>query len=126
MKCILISGRTTKQGTSLELGKTSQEYAENVAVIMMNEDDMKELGVEEGKPVRVSTELGSTVVRCTKSKLDRGIVFMPFGPWVSLLTGADTQGTGMPDSKGIEVEISATDEGAQTISDILEMMRGTQ
>lgn len=124
MKCVLISGRTAKQGSSLEVGKTSKEYLENVAVVMMNEDDMKEIGVEEGEPARISTKFGSTVVRCRKSKLDRGTIFMPFGPWVSILTGVDTQGTGMPDSKGIEVEIFATDEKVQTVSDILKIMEG--
>jgi len=123
MKCILISGRTTKQGTSLEAGKTSREYVENVAIVMMNEDDMRELGVEEGKPVKVSTELGSTIVRCRKSKLDRGTIFMPFGPWVSMLMGSDTQGTGMPNSKGIEAEVSTTRQEVQTISDILKVVR---
>jgi len=123
MKCILISGRTTKQGTSLEAGKTSREYVENVAIVMMNEDDMRELGVEEGKPVKVSTELGSTIVRCRKSKLDRGTIFMPFGPWVSMLMGSDTQGTGMPNSKGIKAEVSATRQEVQTISDILKVVR---
>jgi len=126
MKCILISGRTSKQGASLEVGKSSQEYFENVAVVMMNEDDMKEIGVEEGRPVKVITDMGSTVVRCKKFKLDRGTAFMPFGPWVSVLIGVDTQGTGMPDSKGVEVEVSTTDEEVQTISEILKVVRGAR
>jgi formylmethanofuran dehydrogenase subunit D len=126
MRYVLLTGRTLKQGISLEAGKTSKEYFEDVAVIMMNEDDMKEIKVEEGKPVKVSTGLGSVVVKCRKAKLDRGIVFMPFGPWASLLIGIDTQGTGMPDSKGIEAEVTATDEDAQTIADILKMVRGAR
>lgn len=125
MRFALITGRTLKQGTSLEIGKTSDEYFSHVAAAMINEDDMKEIGVEEGRPVKVSTGFGSVVVRCNKSELDRGVVFMPFGPWTSVLVGADTQGTGMPDSKGIEVEISATDEKVQTVSDILKLVRGT-
>ena len=80
MRCILISGRTIKQGTSREVGKTSEEYAENVAVAFMNENDMKEIGVGEGGQVNVRTKFGSTVVRCKKSRLDCGIVFMPYGP----------------------------------------------
>jgi formylmethanofuran dehydrogenase subunit D len=124
MRCALLTGRTLKQGVSLEVGKTSKEYFENVAVAMMNEGDMKEIEVEEGSPVKVSTKLGSVVVKCRKAKLDREIIFMPFGPWASLLIGIDTQGTGMPNSKGIEVEVSATDEKVQTVSDILKMMEG--
>ncbi len=124
MKYILISGRTLGQGKSLEVGKTSEEYFLNVAVVFMNEDDMKEIGAEEGKTVKVSTRFGSTVVSCKKSKLDRGIIFMPFGPWTSVLTGVDTQGTGMPDLKGIKVEVSPTDEKLTTVPDILNTMRG--
>lgn len=126
MKCVMISGRTIKQGTSREVGKTSEEYAENVAVAFMNENDMKEIGVEEGGQVNVRTKFGSTVVRCKKSRLDCGIVFMPYGPWVSVLTGVDTQGTGMPDLKGVEAEVSATSEKIQTIFDILKIMKGSQ
>ncbi|MFQ6079613.1 MAG: molybdopterin dinucleotide binding domain-containing protein [Thermodesulfobacteriota bacterium] len=126
MKCILISGRTLQQGTSLEVGKTSEEYFRNVAVAFMNEDDMKEIGAEEGKTVRVSTKFGSTVVLCKKSKLDRGMIFMPFGPWTSVLIGIDTQGTGMPDSKGIEAEVSSTDEKLSTVPDILNTLGDQQ
>lgn len=125
MRCILISGRTSKQGTSLELGKASEDYLANVAVVMMNEEDMREIGIAEGIPVKVRTRFGGTVVKCVKSRLDRGTIFMPFGPWTSLITGSDTQGTGMPDLKGIEAEVSATEENVQTISDILKIIRGT-
>lgn len=126
MKCILISGRTLQQGTSLEVGKTSEEYSRNVAVAFMNKDDMKEIGAEEGKTVRVSTEFGSIVVMCKKSKLNRGMIFMPFGPWTSVLTGVATQGTGMPDSKGIAAEVFPTDEKLSTVSDILNTLRDQQ
>ncbi|MFH1821321.1 MAG: molybdopterin dinucleotide binding domain-containing protein [Methanobacteriota archaeon] len=126
MKCVLISGRTIKQGISREVGKTSEEYAENVAVAFMNEDDMKDMGAEEGGNVNVRTKFGSTVVRCKKSKLDRGIVFMPYGPWVNVLTGPETHGTGMPDSKGFEAEVSATNEKIQTVFDILKLMKVPQ
>jgi formylmethanofuran dehydrogenase subunit D len=124
MKFTLISGRTLKQGTSLEMGKTSREYFDNVAVIMMNEDDMKEIGAEAGTPVEVSTGFGSTVVRCKGSKINRGIAFMPYGPWVNMVISADTQGTGMPDSKGVEAEISATDKEVLGVTDIIKLMEG--
>lgn len=118
----LITGRTAKQGTSLEIGKTSKEYFENVAAILMNEADMKEIGVEEGEPVEVKTERGSTVVKCKKSEVDRGIAFMPYGPWASMIIGKDTQGTGMPDSKGFKAEISATDKKVPTAAEIVDLV----
>lgn len=125
MKVTLITGRTTDQGKSLELGKSSEEYLKSVATIEMNEDDMKEIGTKEGEAVEVSSKFGSTVVRCKKSKLSRGTVFMPYGPWANFLVGADTQGTGMPDSKGIELEISATKKSVPTIPKMIKLMKGS-
>ena len=122
MKVILNSGRTEKQGTSLEIGKTSEEYSKNVAVIMMNENDMKEIGVKEGEHVEVSTKFGSAVVRCKGSRIDRGTAFMPYGPWVNMVIGADTQGTGMPNSKGVETEILATDKDVLTIANAIKQI----
>ena len=124
MKVILISGRTTKQGTSLEMGKTSEEYSNNVAVIMMNENNMKKIGVKEGEHVEVKTKFGSVVVRCGESRIDCGIAFMPYGPWANMLTGSDTRGTGMPDSKGVKATISATDKDVLTIADAIKRIKG--
>ena len=123
MKAVLISGRTVEQGTSLEIGKTSAEYFESVAAVELNEDDMRELGVEDGQPVEISTEFGSTVAKCRKASLDRGTAFMPYGPWACMVIGNDTQGTGMPDTKGVEVEISATNKQAPTVTEIVGMVK---
>ena len=124
MKVILISGRTVKQGTSLEMGKTSEEYSNNVAIIMMNEDDMKKIGAKEGEHVEVRTKFGSAVVRCKESRIDRGIAFMPYGPWANMVIGSDTQGTGMPNSKGIEAKISATEKDVPTIANVIKRIKG--
>ena len=124
MKCILITGRTAEQGTSLELGKTSQEYHDAVALVFLNEEDMKELGVGENASIKVSTKFGSVVVRCKKGELDRGIAFIPLGPWASAIVGGDTEGTGMPKAKGIEAEVSKSEESPTTLDDLLKKMRG--
>ena len=124
MKCILITGRTTEQGTTLELGKTSREYYDEVAVAFLNEEDMKKLRIKENASVKVSTEFGSVIVKCKKMELDRGRVFMPLGPWASAVIGWDTGGTGMPRAKGVEVEVSMTKDNPTTLDDILEKMRG--
>lgn len=124
MKVILISGRTVEQGTSLEISKTSEEYSNNVAMIMMNENDMKEIGVKEGENVEVNTKFGSAVVRCKESRIDHGIAFMPYGPWANMVIGADTQGTGMPDSKGVEAEILATDKDILKIVNAITQIKG--
>ena len=105
-KFILITGRTSKQGRALHLGKGSPEYAEEVSTLEINGLDMEEMGLGGGDEVRVRTGAGEALIRCRRSDaLPRGLVFMPYGPPANALIGADTGGTGTPDSKGIEIEI---------------------
>ena len=107
---VLITGRTTKQGRTIHLGKEAKEYLEEVSTLEMNPADMEALQVQEGDRVRLRTEHGSSVVRCKKGTVPPGLVFIAYGRFVNALVGPDTQGTGMPDTKGIEVEIER-DEG---------------
>ena len=100
----LITGRTAKQGVALHVGKTTKEYEDAVAVAYFNEEDMQDRKISEGKAVLISSRFGKVVVKALKGKLPRGMVFMPYGPWANLLTSTDTNGIGMPDLKGIEVD----------------------
>jgi formylmethanofuran dehydrogenase subunit D len=104
----LIAGRSSKQGVSLNSGKTSAEYVAVTTTVEMNADDMARLGLHEGDQVRLRTVVGETVVRCKSrppADLAAGLLFMAYGPPSSQLMGGDTQGTGMPMSKGFEVEV---------------------
>lgn len=124
MKVILNTGRTAEQGVGLEFGKSSQEYYKKVAVALLNGEDMSELGVKENEVIRISTSFGSVNVKCEKGKLDRGKIFMPLGPWAGLIIGTDTEGTGMPLAKGMEAEISKTEDKPTSLERILEILRG--
>ncbi|KXA95050.1 hypothetical protein AKJ65_02735 [candidate division MSBL1 archaeon SCGC-AAA259E19] len=120
MNFCLITGRTSKQGEAREIGKTTQEYQNNTAVVYLSEGDMKELGLEESSPVELSTRFGSVTALTKKDEgLDRGIIFMPIGPWASKLIGGDTKGTGSSHAKGLPARLSATDEDVQSLEKIL-------
>ena len=49
---ILIPGRSSKQGTSLNAGKLKEEYLEVTSTVEMNADDMLRLGLNDGDQVR--------------------------------------------------------------------------
>lgn len=119
MKIVLLSGRTTKQGVTAEIGKTSNDYLQNVALIQLNSKAMEALGVSDGDAVEIQTKYGSCVVKCKKADIEENMGFMPYGPWANLLIGSDTQGTGMPDSKGVEAEVKKTDKDIESVDDIL-------
>jgi len=66
-KMILIPGRSSKQGTSLNKGKLKEEYQTVTSTLEVNEDDMIRLGLEAGDKVKLSNEIGETIVSVKKS-----------------------------------------------------------
>lgn len=107
---IMNAGRTTKQGQQVNVGKDSPEYQALVSTLIMNPDDMKEAGITSGGKVRVRSETGEATFSCKEGKVPAGMIFVPYGPPTCRLMGQTTDGTGMPTSKGWEVEIEPLDE----------------
>jgi formylmethanofuran dehydrogenase subunit D len=102
---IMNAGRTSKQGQQINVGKDHAEYQAIVNTVTMHPDDMKELGIASGGTIRVRTEYGATTFQCKEGKVPAGMLFVPYGPPTCRLMGGSTDGTGMPTSKGWEVEV---------------------
>ena len=94
-----------KQGQQVNVGKDGAAYEAIVTTLTMHADDMQELGVAAGASVRVRTETGEATFRCQAGNIPRGMLFVPYGPPTCRLMGGDTDGTGMPTSKGWDVEV---------------------
>jgi formylmethanofuran dehydrogenase subunit D len=99
------AGRTTKQGQQINVGKDSPEYQSLVSTLIMHPGDMQEAGISSGGQVRVRSENGEAVFACKEGKVPSGMIFVPYGPPTCRLMGQTTDGTGMPTSKGWEVEV---------------------
>jgi len=113
LRVSLLTGRTIRQGQGKEYGKLSERYWKSVAICELDPEDMKYLGVEENQSIKITTDYGSVVVRAIKSLRapHRGVIFVPYGPWASLIVDPKTHGTGMPSFKGIDAIIEpAPDE----------------
>lgn len=104
-KFILNSSRSAKQGTLINVGKESEEYQELTTTMLMDAEDMAEIGVTNGQKVLIRTEFGEAEFRCQVGKEPKGMIYVPYGPPTCRLMGGDTGGTGMPQSKGWEVEV---------------------
>jgi len=104
---IMNAGRTTKQGQQINVGKDSAEYQATVSTVTMHAEDMKAAGIQPGGSVRISTEHAAVVFRCVEGKVPQWMIFVPYGPPTCQLMGRSTDGTGMPTSKGWEVEVEA-------------------
>ena len=104
---ILIPGRTSRQGTTLNEGKLTPGYVEETGTLLVCPADMARLGLANGDRVRLRSEQGQVELVCQAAKgndLPPGLLFLPYGDASSRLMGADTHGTGMPNSKGLDVE----------------------
>ncbi len=105
---ILIPGRTSRQGTSLNVSKLAGEYIDEISTVFLCPEDMRRLGLIDGDRVRLRSDQGIAEVKCEAAKpgeLPPGVLFLPYGDASSRLMSGDTHGTGMPTSKGIDVEL---------------------
>ena len=119
IRFIMNAGRTTKQGQQINVGKDHAAYQAIVSTLNMNPEDMKEIGIQSGSTVRVRSGNGEATFRCLEGKVPRGMIFVPYGPPTCHLMGQYTDGTGMPTSKGWEVEVEPIEPstaGAQVTS----------
>ena len=105
---VLIPGRTSRQGTSLNEGKETEDYLNEIGTLQVSPGDMKRLGLQDGDRVRLRSRQGEVEVPCRAAKGDElpsGVLFIAYGDCSSRLMSGDTHGTGMPDSKGIDVTL---------------------
>ncbi len=111
---ILIPGRTSKQGAGISEGKFKENYQSEINVLQVNPDDMDRLGLKPGGRVRLTSESGQIEIDVKappKGELPPGLLFMAYGDMSSKLMGGDTHGSGMPTSKGIDVELEVIRSG---------------
>ncbi|MCH5377591.1 MAG: formylmethanofuran dehydrogenase [Planctomycetes bacterium] len=105
---ILIPGRTSRQGCGISEGKFGETYQSETNVLQVAPQDMQRLGLSPGERVRVTSEFGQIELPISASKGDElppGLLFIAYGDMSSRLMGGDTHGSGMPTSKGLDVQL---------------------
>ncbi len=119
----LTTGRTIDQGVGKELGKTSREYADSVATCFIDPTDMKKLGIKDKTNVLITTEKGSVILKGRKSLRGPhpGLIYIPYGPWANGVIGSETDGVGMPSSKGITARVESA--GPRAVLSLTELLK---
>jgi formylmethanofuran dehydrogenase subunit D len=105
---ILVPGRTSKQGVGISEGKFKEGYQSETRTLQVAPADMQRLSLADGDRVRLTSEWGQIEVAVIAAKADElpsGLLFIAYGDLSSQLMGGDTHGSGMPTSKGIDVEL---------------------
>ncbi|MDY6965022.1 MAG: molybdopterin dinucleotide binding domain-containing protein [Halobacteriota archaeon] len=124
IKAKLITGRVLEQGIFKE-EKMSSGYFDAVSVCEMNKKDMDELHIKEGSKVKVKSEFGEVVVRVKRDDGNpSGIAFIPMGPFANAIVDPNTYGVGMPQYKGMDVEITPTNEKILSIEKMIKSYGG--
>jgi len=122
LKVLLLTGRTVEQGREKERSKFSREYMESVAACYIDPDDMEGFEIRENSNIRITTSLGSVVVKARKSLRapHAGSVFIPYGAWANLLIGSETDSVGMPSFKNVPAEIEPSpDDEVSSLEDLV-------
>lgn len=114
-KFILIPGRTSDQGCGISEGKFLEKYQTEINSLQVAPGDMKRLGLAVGDRVRLTGEEGQVVevnvIQAKGDELPEGILFIAYGDISSRMMGGDTHGSGMPTSKGMDVELEIIKAG---------------
>ena len=123
LRVTLITGRTIDQGVGKEMGKGSKEYFDSSSICVIDESDMKKLGIKSRANVKVTSKYGSVIVKAVKNPYgtNPGLVFIPCGLWANAICGDETFGMGMPLFKGFQVEVEAAPD--QTILTLNELLK---
>jgi formylmethanofuran dehydrogenase subunit D len=103
---VLIPGRTSRQGRGINEGKFGDTYQSETSTVQVSPDDMERLVLAAGDRVRLTSQFGSvelSVVPAKRNELPSGMLFIAYGDMSSRLMGDDTDGSGMPTSKGLDV-----------------------
>jgi len=111
-KFTLITGRTIKQGMASVSGKNNKNYKKETAYLEISQDLMEKYNLEDGEKLIIESDSGRAEVDCRGAELSEKIVFMAYGPTANKLIGADTGGTGMPNSKSKIVKIRRKGESS--------------
>jgi len=105
---ILIPGRTSDQGVGINEGKFNERYQTQTNTLQMAPEDMERLGLTAGDRVRLTSEWGQievSIVAAKRDELPPGLLFIAYGDLSCRLMGGDTHGSGMPTSKGLDVQL---------------------
>ncbi|NLI91659.1 MAG: tRNA CCA-pyrophosphorylase [Peptococcaceae bacterium] len=104
---LLITVRTGRQGAAMEKGKFSAEYIKEISTLVINPEDFSSLGLGSEKKAILKSHSAEITVTCQSVEGPKGIFFLPLGPLANMVIDGETNGTGVPNYKGIPVSVTA-------------------
>ncbi|NHJ14286.1 MAG: protein fwdD [Candidatus Thorarchaeota archaeon] len=111
--------RSFKSDIEAAKGIPSQGYVTETAIVRLNNNDLRRLGMKEGSNVSLKSPSGEVVVKAAiGEKTPEGSAAMPFGPWALALVAIPGDES-PPILHGIAVTTTRSDEDVTPIESLL-------
>jgi formylmethanofuran dehydrogenase subunit D len=116
----IITYRDVFQSSACEEDRYGKECERLSAMVMLDADEMKRMGIHDGVNVRLTSKWGSIVVKAVFSprQEQKGIGFMVNSPWSNALVSDETT-DGIPEFKNIKVNIKVSHEKIVSLRELL-------
>lgn len=119
----IVTHRDVFQASICEEDRFGPECKEMSAVIILDNAEMKRMGISNESNVLLKSKWGSVVVKAlasTKSE-QKCIGFMVNSPWSNALVSDETL-NGIPEYKNIHVKITTTKEELTSLEDLIAVL----
>lgn len=116
----IVTYRDIFQIAACEEDRFSGECVGLSAEIILDETEMKRMGIKDDTNVRLSSNWGSVVVKAKASPRNEqtGVGFMVNSPWSNALVSGDTTDC-IPDFKNIDAKISVSRDEVTGLDELL-------
>ena len=117
---IVVTHRDVFQASICEEDRFGMECKEMSAVIILDNTEMKRMGISNESNVLLKSKWRNVVVkaRASPKSEQKGIGFMVNSPWSNALVSDETS-DGIPEYKYIHVKITTTKEELTSLEDLL-------
>jgi formylmethanofuran dehydrogenase subunit D len=121
----IVTFRDIFQNEEEKKNRYSEDYRRLSAQIILDKQDMANLGLKDGQSVLVENAVGQIIVAAKTSEDDShpGLAFMVKSPWSNQLIEEDVCETGSQEQKKTSAHLSPSSEAVTQISELFQRIK---
>ncbi|MCK9442014.1 MAG: hypothetical protein M0Q13_11415 [Methanothrix sp.] len=121
----IVTVRDIFQDEAGRKSRFSDEYKNLSALIILDKQDLAQLGAKDGQKLLVKNDVGSVIVAARTSEDDAhpGLAFMYNSPWSNQLVSDDVCDGSIPGNKRIKATLSIAEGNVTQISELQARMQ---
>ncbi|MFA6371717.1 MAG: molybdopterin dinucleotide binding domain-containing protein [Methanothrix sp.] len=121
----IVTVRDIFQDEAGRKSRFSDEYKNLSALVILDKQDLAQLGAKDGQKLLVKNDVGSVIVAARTSEDDAhpGLAFMYNSPWSNQLVSDDVCDGSIPGNKRIKATLSIAEGNVTQISELQARMQ---